>query len=183
MRSIVAARVRGESEPLFFDLLSFFVILSEAKDLLSRAPAKSRSFASLRMTIHLRGVELFCVCDPVNRSPSIIAHVHRPVPAERNPYRTPHPAAFLRSARREPSGNEVFRAALGLSFIVEFHAHDFVSGRNASIPRTMKCDEDVVPVLRRELRGFIKRESQRGGMRLHLDLRSNYILATIVARL
>ncbi len=29
-----------------------FVILSEAKDLLSRAPRKSRSFASLRMTIY-----------------------------------------------------------------------------------------------------------------------------------
>src|ERR1700674_5323571 len=135
------------------------------------------------MTIDEELSKLLCVGDPVNRAPSIVAHVHRPITTERNPHRTPHPAAFLRLARRQPSANEIFRAALGLAFIVEFHADNLVSGRSAAIPRAMKCDEDVVPVFSRELRSFIKRESQRGGVRLHLDLRRNHILATIVARL
>src|SRR6267143_3188057 len=74
---------------------------------------------------------LSCVRDPVDHARSIVAHIHRPVATEHNPHRTPHPAAFLRFARREPSGNEVFRTALGLAFIVEFHSYNLVSGRNA----------------------------------------------------
>jgi hypothetical protein len=82
-------------------------------------------------------------------------------------------------ARGEPTGNEIFRAAHGLAFVVEFHADHFVSGWNAAIPRSMKRYEDVVPVLGGELRPFIKRESQRSGVRLHLDLGLDDILAAV----
>src|ERR1700694_5603118 len=125
------------------------------------------------------GGKLLCVGDSVNHAPSVLPQVHRPIATEHNSYRPPHPAAFFRFARREPSGNEIFRSALGLAFIVEFYADNFVSGRNAAIPRSVKRDEDVVPILGRELRPFIKRESQRSGVRLNLDLRLDHTLAAV----
>src|SRR5271167_2450247 len=104
------------------------------------------------MTIHESFRELLCVYHSVNHAPRVIAHVHRSVATERNPHGTPHPPVFLRFARRQPSGDEIFCAALRLAFVVEFHAYDFVPGRLAAIPRTMKCYEDVVAVLGGELR-------------------------------
>src|SRR5260370_34505016 len=94
--------------------------------------------------------------DPVDHSGRVVAQVHRSIAAEYNPHRTPHPPPFLRFARRQPSGNEVFHAALRLPSIVKFNAHNFVSRWNAAIPRPMKCYEEVVSVLGGKLRTFLK---------------------------
>src|ERR1035441_4051858 len=129
------------------------------------------------------GDKSLCVCDPVDHVTRIIAQIHRSIAAEYNPDRTPHPPAFLRFAWRQPPCNEIFYAGLWLSFVVEFHAHYFVSRWNAAIPRSVEGHEDVVAILRREHRPFVEREPQRSGVRLHLDLRPGHILAAIVPRL
>src|SRR5208282_3553817 len=126
----------------------------------------------------LWGRTLVRVCNPVDDTARVVAQVHRPIAAEHDPHWAPHPPAFLLLARRQPSGDEILRTALRLAFVVELYAHDFVAGRNAAIPRSMKRDEDVVLVFDRELRPFIKREPQRSGVRLHLNLGLHHILAT-----
>src|SRR5208282_948225 len=120
---------------------------------------------------------LLAVRDPVDHTPRVVTQIHRPVTTKRNPHRTPHPTSSFLLARCQPPGNEILRATLRLPFVVESHAYNFVSGRNAPIPRSMKCDEDVVPVIGGELRPFIKGEPQRSRVRLHLDLGLEHVLA------
>lgn len=85
---------------------------------------------------------LLAVRDPVDHTPRVVTQIHRPVTTKRNPHRTPHPTSSFLLARCQPPGNEILRATLRLPFVVESHAYNFVSGRNAPIPRSMKCDED-----------------------------------------
>src|SRR5208337_4254644 len=153
-----------------------------AKDLVLFGAQESRSFASLRMTI-LSGRKSLCVRDPINNTAGVVAQVHRPIAAERNPYRAPHPPAFLCFAGCQPSGNEVFDSALRLAFVVEFHAYYFVSGGDAAIPRSVEGREEVVAILGREHRSFIKRESERSRVRLHLDFRRDHALAAVISGL
>src|SRR5947209_7377790 len=108
----------------------------------------------------------------VNRATLVVAHVQRSVGTEQNSHRSSHRSRRAGGIGRHPAGYEILDARR-IVVAVQLDSNHLVTSRNAAVPGSVECDEQIALVFRREHLALVESESERRRVGLQFDFGRN----------